>query len=83
MGWLEYYKLEPWGEAPAYWRNAMLASITANAHRSKGPVFKMEDFIPDFLKPKPKKQTTEDHKNALVGLFEWAKRKGLAKEKGQ
>jgi len=83
MGWMAYHSIEPFGEMPAYWRNAMLATITANAHRSKGPPFQIEDFIPECFKSTPKKQTAEDHAKALQNIFAWAKRKGLAKEKEQ
>jgi len=45
--WAAYYAIEPWGEAPNYWRNGLLCSMVANAMRGKDQrPFEVSDFIP-------------------------------------
>ena len=45
--WAAYYAIEPWGEAPNYWRNGLLCSMVANAMRGKDQrPFEVTDFIP-------------------------------------
>lgn len=45
--WAAYYAVEPWGEAPAYWRNGLACSLIANALRGKDQrPFEISDFIP-------------------------------------
>jgi hypothetical protein len=47
--WAVYYAIEPWGEAPAHWRNGLLCSMVANAMRGKDQrPFEVADFIPEF-----------------------------------
>lgn len=84
MEWWAYYQLEPFGEMPANWRAAMIATLVANIHRGKGqPPFKGEDFmsvlVPKEAESKPQ-QTPQDQKNVLQQIYQWAKRKKLTKE---
>lgn len=80
-GWIAAYRLDPWGEQPAYWRAGVVASVIANVHRKKGSKPLMpSDFLP-APRTRSKKQTSEQMKAALVGIFNWAKKKGLTKEK--
>jgi hypothetical protein len=45
--WAAYYAVEPWGEAPSYWRNGLVCSMIANALRGKDQrAFEIGDFIP-------------------------------------
>lgn len=47
--WAAYYRLEPWGEAPQYWRSGLLCSMVANALRGKDQrAFEVGDFIPEI-----------------------------------
>lgn len=51
--WMAYYEVEPFGEARDDLRMGIICSTIANVNRGKGGrVFKPEDFIPKFNKPK-------------------------------
>jgi hypothetical protein len=54
--WIEYTKLEPFGEERADLRAGIIASTIANClARKKGqPAFKVKDFMPNFEPPKQK-----------------------------
>lgn len=43
-----------------YWIGGQICSVVANANRSKGPAFKVEDFIPKLFVRKRKRQTPEE-----------------------
>ena len=45
--WMEFYKLEPWGDERADYRAGVVASVVANIHRGKDvKPFKPLDFMP-------------------------------------
>jgi hypothetical protein len=49
--WMAYDSLEPFGEQRADLRSGIVASTIANCHRSRGPAFKPQDFMPFVEKP--------------------------------
>lgn len=52
--WLAYYEVEPFGEERADLRSAIIASTMANMWRGKkSRRFKIQQFMPNFEKPKP------------------------------
>lgn len=57
--WMAYYQVEPFGEARDDLRMGMICSTIANVNRGKnGRVYKPEDFIPRF--DRPKQQTWQE-----------------------
>jgi hypothetical protein len=84
--WMAYYRLEPFGEGVRWLRAGTIASVIANVFRGKGSrVLKPSDFMPEEPKPPTPPQTTDEQKNALSGLIEWARRAGklVEKKRGQ
>jgi hypothetical protein len=71
--WIEAYGVEPWGEDRADLRAGIIASTTANCHRSKGKPFRPSDFIPTFTPQRDRPQTEAEMQaavrkfNALMG----------------
>lgn len=54
LGWIEYEKIEPWGEERADLRMAQLAALMANAWRRKGSKrYKIRDFMFNFDRRRP------------------------------
>jgi hypothetical protein len=50
--WLAFSRVEPFGEARADLRSAVVAAVVANAHRGKGAkAFTPADFMPQFDPP--------------------------------
>ena len=65
---MAYSKLEPFGEKEAFWRAGMVASVTANAHKSKKTrPFKPEDFIPK-IKIEGEKQSADEIREVMMSL---------------
>jgi hypothetical protein len=65
--WMAYYRLEPFGEEPAWLRAGIIASTTANCHRGRSQkAWTPADFIPNFL-PKAK-QTVRDIRKGFEAL---------------
>lgn len=54
--WMELQRLEPLPDP--YWIGAQIACAIYNANRSKGPAFKIEDFIPRAVSRRA--QSTEE-----------------------
>lgn len=81
--WKAYAGIEPFGSDTDWLRTGIVASTIANVNRSKksSKLFKPEDFMP----PKPKitraKQSLEEQKTVLQGLFAWAKKFKKTKRK--
>lgn len=50
--WIAYNRIEPIGPQRADLAAGIVASTVANAHRSKGPSFKPQDFMAYVEKPK-------------------------------
>jgi len=48
MGWMEYYRCEPWGEQRADLRMGILASTVAALYCHKGQTPQPRDFMPRF-----------------------------------
>ena len=66
--WMAYSQLEPFGEKEAFWRAGMIASVIANAHKSKKTrPFKPEDFMPKF-RTKVERQSTDEIKEVMMSL---------------
>jgi len=58
----------------------MIATTIANVFRGKkGRSFKIEDFMPKHMVAKPK-QSMEEMKAVVMGIYGWAKRKKLTKK---
>ncbi len=60
--WIEYYKLEPFGEERADLRAGIVASTTANAsrdRRKRRKPFKPNEFMPRFGTEEPEAQSWE------------------------
>ena len=49
--WVAFYKIEPFGEEKADYRNALLCTVIANSNSSKRK-FKVTDFMPNYENPK-------------------------------
>lgn len=82
--WIEYYRLEPWGDRREYERTALLACILANAYRRKNArAFRIEDFMPPPLGRAPERaQSAEEMAKILKGMAAGARRrKELAAER--
>jgi len=56
LEWIEYTRIEPFGEERADLRAGIVASTIANClARKKGqPAFEVKDFMPNFAPPKQK-----------------------------
>lgn len=66
--WRAFYHLDPWGEQRADLRNALVATILANANRRKGaPAFKLRDFM--LYAEEEHRQTPEEIKAAFMAAF--------------
>lgn len=50
--WMAFDAVEPFGEQRDDLRAGIVASTMANCHRSRGPAFKPQDFMPFAEKPK-------------------------------
>jgi hypothetical protein len=51
--WMEFYSIEPFGENRQALNTGIIASVIANANRTKNSkVFKPQDFIPEFKESK-------------------------------
>lgn len=64
---MAYYRIEPFGEERADLRNAMLATILANAHAAKGRKYTIDDFMPKFRRQV--KQTASQMQAILKGVL--------------
>lgn len=50
--WMAYYRLEPWGEWRADYRNGLALSTYLNTKLPKGKRVKPDDFMPNFGPPR-------------------------------
>jgi hypothetical protein len=70
--WMEFYRLEPFGEERADLRAGIIASTIANVNRSSrtAKAFSPKDFMPDFDRGRGprKRQRLEDMKAAALAL---------------
>ena len=49
--WIAYYKIDPFGEDRADYRNAIMCTLFGNAHKKKGArSFRIDDFMPVWEK---------------------------------
>ena len=63
LEWIAYYELEPWGEARADTRTAIIAATTYNMNRGRGQPARQ---VADFMAHKPSRaQATPAHLSAL------------------
>ena len=68
IGWLAYYRLEPWDEDRADWRMAQLCTLVANALRGKsGRRAKVKDFMWESC-AEDRQQTPEDHRRLFGAI---------------
>lgn len=66
---MAYYHLEPFGEAPAYWRAGMQASTQANIHRPQNKsAYKPQDFMPREFSQSDSQNLSEQIKQAFRAL---------------
>lgn len=65
-GWVEYYQVEPWGEERADLRAGIISAAVRNSMRSKGPAFKVSDFIPKFG-PRKSSQSEDEVAARVLG----------------
>ena len=67
--WMAYDRLDPIGESRGDWRAAMLATVFASAYRRKGSrPYKIEDFMPVFRKPKQRRMTADQLRDAVLSI---------------
>lgn len=67
--WIEFYKIHPFGETRADFRNAMVCALLANANRDpKSQPVEMEAFMVDFTKQK-NKMTDSQISNKVLGIL--------------
>lgn len=66
--WVEYFKLEPWGEERADLRAGIIAATIANVNRGGGKAATPQDFMPDF-DPRPKVQSLEEQEAVMARAF--------------
>ena len=66
--WIEFNKLDPYGQWRGDAQAGIIAATIANANRSKGPSFKPEDFMMTYGPPK-RKEMSGDQMMALFGAF--------------
>ena len=63
LEWIAYFEREPWGEARADERSAIVASVVYNMNRGRGnPARPMKDFM---ARPPSRKHSTPAHIAAL------------------
>lgn len=68
LGWLAYYRLEPWDEDRADWRIAQLCTIVVNALKGKrGRQAKVRDFMWGLCSEE-QQQTPEDHRRIFGAI---------------
>lgn len=73
--WMAYYKIDPFGEDRADFRNAIMCVLFGNAHKKKGARrFRIADFMPKWEKVV---QTAKDMQKTL---FAFAKAHNLSLE---
>jgi len=70
--WIEYYRVEPWGEPVNWQRHGESMAMQANIHRGKNArVFRPGDFMP----PEPGAKTSggtqsiNEQRSVLEGIF--------------
>jgi hypothetical protein len=70
--WVAYYSIEPFGDRMADLRAGTVASVVANANRSKdAPAFVPGDFVPWAKEPEPetpKQPSAEEVAAAVFGV---------------
>ena len=67
LDWVDYEKIEPFGEERADLRAGIIASTYANIHRGKGKAFVPSDFMPKF--GQKKKQQPWEEQLRLVEMY--------------
>lgn len=73
--WIEYYRLEPFGEERADLRAGIVASTIANCHVGKrGKAFKPSDFMPFFEKETSNRVMSQNEISAMCSEFRAASR---------
>ena len=79
--WRAYHEVDPFGEDRADLRSGIVASVVANANRTKGRAFKPGDFMPDFDRMETGQQSVEEMQ-ARIGIALGVKRHGNHRESG-
>lgn len=70
---MAFYSISPFGDDREDLRTGIVSSTIANVNRGKGKSFTPQDFIPQFNKETPKKQSVEtqlaivEQMNAMFG----------------
>jgi len=66
---MEYYTLEPWGEARADLRAGVITSVIANVHRAPHtPIYEPADFMPYLKRDKPE-HISETELERRIAMF--------------
>jgi Protein of unknown function (DUF4035) len=82
--WEALYRIDPWGEARADLRSAIIAWTFASAHSKKGHKPKIESFMPNYEKAwlASERQRTgrQDDRTFASNLIAWHKALGGAGE---
>jgi hypothetical protein len=65
--WIEFFRLEPFGQEADWLGPAIVASTVANVNRGKGKkAFEVADFMPRF---EPKKEQTTEEMIQMAAMF--------------
>ena len=66
LGWMAYYRLDPWGQERSDLRAGIVASTIANVYRGKRRPLQPKDFMPHFGAKTPRVQTKEQVLSVLM-----------------
>jgi hypothetical protein len=68
--WLAYYAIEPWGEAGAYLRHGILASVVANTRAGGGGrTWSAADFMPNVSREQRESDEAGDQRAQIDAVF--------------
>jgi hypothetical protein len=73
--WMAYERIEPFGEMRADLRAGIVASVVANANRTRGDAFKPADFMPNFDREEEVEVEVDNKVNELMSIIK-AKKQG-------
>jgi len=66
--WIAFYRIEPFGESRADWRQAITSMILANVNRGKNTkAYKVKDFM--LTDKKPRRQMTNKEIETMLNLL--------------
>lgn len=68
LGWMGYYRLDPWGGERQDLQAGIVAATIANVYRGKGRAYKPGDFMPHFQPKARRVQTKEEALGVLMAI---------------